>query len=668
GAERFFGYTEEEIIGQNAAILFTPEDRERGAPEQELRTAAAAGRAEDERWHLRKDGSRFWVSGLTMALKDDDENLRGFVKVGRDFTERRQAEETLRKAHAELDSRVKERTHELVTANILLKDEIAERKRVEEDSRKFKFISDNASDAHFLCDHNGRIVYANRVACEQLGYTQEEMLRLTIPELDPVYLHDRVMKFFERAKKERVPPFEAIHKRKDGSIFPVEVTSTYLEFEDKAFLFSAVRDITKRKHAEEALRESEERLRLIFEGIKDYAVYLLDAEGYITSWNEGATRLKGYRAEEIIGQHDSVCFTPEDVARGKPANALAQAAAKGRHEEEQLAVRKDGTRFWANVLLTALRDEEGLLRGFVSFTRDITERRQMEVALRESEEKYRTLFNSNLDGFGYFNLKGEFLDANPAYLTMLGYSFEELKMKIYQDFTPVKWADFEADIVKNQILARGYSDEYEKEYIRKDGTIFPVNIRAWRVDDEAGNPIGMSGIARDITERKRAEHRQVIQHDVTRILAESSALDEAIPQILKAICVGLEWQTCEFWDRDRDANVLRCVANWRAVEDEYAEFVASCFVMTFEQGVGLAGEVWASIEPVWIEDLATYPKFRRGEIAAREGLHTALGLPILLGTDVLGVLSFFSRECRERDEQMIEMLAMIGSQIGQFIE
>ena len=128
----------------------------------------------------------------------------------------------------------------------------------------------------------------------------------------------------------------------------------------------------------EILRESEERFRLLVEGVKDYAIFMLDADGYITTWNIGAQRIKGYESEEIIGEHFSIFYTDEDIERGHPDEELRIAAADGSYEEEGIRVRKDGAHFWASVLITALRDEEGDLRGFAKVTRDITARKVAE--------------------------------------------------------------------------------------------------------------------------------------------------------------------------------------------------------------------------------------------------------------------------------------------------
>ena len=138
-----------------------------------------------------------------------------------------------------------------------------------------------------------------------------------------------------------------------------------------------------------ALRDSEERFRLLVEGVADYAIYVLDVAGRVVSWNKGAERLKGYTAEEIVGRDVSVFFLPEDVASGKPAAELARAVADGRTEQEAWRVRKDGSRFWADVIVTALRDEDGKLRGFAKVTRDFSARKASEDAAREASTKLR---------------------------------------------------------------------------------------------------------------------------------------------------------------------------------------------------------------------------------------------------------------------------------------
>ena len=225
GAERIKGYREQEILGEHFSVLYLPEDVEAGKPQRELRDAVKAGRLEDEGWRRRKDGSRFWANVIITPLFDETGELRGFGKVTRDMTERR--------------------------------------------------------------------------------------------------------------------------------------------------------------NTEQALRESEERFRLLVQGVRDYGIFMLDPAGHIISWNIGAQRINGYEEQEILDKHFSIFYPPEDISDGKPERELREAITEGRLEDEGWRLRKDGTRFWANVIITPLFDETGKLRGFGKVTRDMTERRNTEQVLAE---------------------------------------------------------------------------------------------------------------------------------------------------------------------------------------------------------------------------------------------------------------------------------------------
>jgi PAS domain S-box-containing protein len=159
-------------------------------------------------------------------------------------------------------------------------------------------------------------------------------------------------------------------------------------------------EMGKRSMTEESLRQSEERFRLMTARVKEYAIFMLDPDGHVVSWNEGARRIKGYAAEDIIGQHFSRFYPPEDIAKGKPAYELVIAAAQGQFEDEGWRVRKDGSKFWANVVITALRDERGGLRGFAKVSRDMTERRRVEEEIKHQNAQLKAA-NKELDAFSY---------------------------------------------------------------------------------------------------------------------------------------------------------------------------------------------------------------------------------------------------------------------------
>src|SRR2546421_2680207 len=211
---------------------------------------------------------------------------------------------------------------------------------------------------------------------------------------------------------------------------------------------------------------------------------------------------------------------------------------------------------------------------------------------------------------------------------------------------------------------------YDVEYrvVRPDGEVRFVRSEGDVVRDEAGQLRRVFGTVQDITERKRAEQRRMAQHTVTHILAEATTLEAATPNILRALCDCLGWDLGALWRRDREAGGLRRIEMWHKESVEVPDFEAASRESTLKPGVGLPGRVWLSRKPAFIPDVVQDANFLRAPIAAREGLHAALAIPILLGGEVLGVMEFFSHEIRRPDHHLLNIIATIGSQIGQFIE
>ena len=217
-------------------------------------------------------------------------------------------------------------------------------------------------------------------------------------------------------------------------------------------------------------------------------------------------------------------------------------------------------------------------------------------------------------------------------------------------------------------LATGEPWHTEERVRRADGQYRWFAIDRVAARDENGKIIKWYGTAYDIEDRKRAEERLRVQHTVAQILAEAATIEEATPRILRAMGECLGWDVGALWRVDREAEALRCVELWHKASIEVPEFERVSREFTFVPGLGLPGRVWSSLEPEYVPDVVPDENFPRGPIAEREGLHAAFGFPILLGGEVLGVIEFFSREIRQPDQELLNMLATIGSQIGQFIE
>lgn len=256
---------------------------------------------------------------------------------------------------------------------------------------RYRLLVDNIKDyAIFLMDPTGIIQTWNPGAEAVKGYRPEEIIgrSFTCFYTEEDLRRNHPQSELEIAIRSGRYEEEGWRVRRDGSKFWANVIITRLNDVDGRHIGFAkiTRDLTDRRKNEEALREGEERFRLIIDSVRDYAIITLDPDGYVTGWNEGARRLKGYEAAEIAGKHFSVFYEAEEAQSGKCEYELREAAATGRFEDEGWRLRKDGTRFWANVVITALRDSNGTLRGYSKVTRDMTERKRAEDKLRMAHE------------------------------------------------------------------------------------------------------------------------------------------------------------------------------------------------------------------------------------------------------------------------------------------
>ena len=297
---------------------------------------------------------------------------------------------------------------------------------------------------------------------------------------------------------------------------------------------------------------------------------------------------------------------------------------------------------------------------------DITQRKQAEEALRESEAWWREVFEHNPVMYFMVDATGKVQSVNAFGAAQLGYKADEL---IGQSVLTV-FLEEDRELVKGQLATcageLGRSHSWEIRKVRKDGTVLWVRENGKSVQ-RSGNDVIVLIACEDITDRKRNEQRGAAAYAVTRVLAESDNLAGAAPHILRAIGENLEWDWGALWGLDREAAALRCDCLWHVHDIETAEFDTVSRERTRVRE-GRLGQVWRSASPSWIVDATTEPGFLRASAASRALLHGGVIFPIILDTEPLGVVEFFSRAARERDAEQLATLSAIGSQIGQFIK
>ncbi|PSR53523.1 PAS domain-containing sensor histidine kinase [Adhaeribacter arboris] len=383
GAQQIKQYQPEEIIGKHFSTFYTAEAKASDYPAMELREAQRLGKFEDEGWRVRKDGSVFWANVIITPIYNEQKTLIGFSKITRNLSERKKAEDDLFKAYEEL-------------------------KNSEE---RFRLLIEGVTDyAIFMLDPAGNVATWNEGARRLKGYEAAEIIGKFFSKF---YSQEAVQSGYpeyelSRAKAEGRFEDEGWRFRKDGSAFWANtvLTAIYNPHHELIGFSKITRDLTEKKRLEqqlfrinEELKESEEKSRLLINSVQDYAILMLNPEGIIVSWNAGAERLKGYKVQEIIGKHFSIFYPREAIQQGFPKFEIARALEYGHFEDEGWRIKKDGTAFWANVVLTPIYNSANRLLGFAKITRDLTERRRNEDLMQKNKELAR--INNDLDNFVY---------------------------------------------------------------------------------------------------------------------------------------------------------------------------------------------------------------------------------------------------------------------------
>jgi len=407
--------------------------------------------------------------------------------------------------------------------------------------------------------------------------------------------------------------------------------------------------------------------RLLVDTSLDYAMFLMDDVGTITYWNPGARLLFGYKPDEVVGRNFDMLFLQEDVRNGIPLLELDQARTTGRGEDRRWHDRKDGSRFFADGVTTALRAPEGDLIGFAKIARDATDRKIAGEKLEGSEARLRLLLEG-VHEYAIYMLDpaGNISSWNAGAQRLTGFSGDEVIGRHFSLFFPPDAVRAGTPAQALGIAARRGRYESESIRLRKDGTPFWAETYITPVRDTDQTIIGFAKVTRDVTDRKRAEQRLAIQSGVTSVLAGAEDIEASLPEVLERLARDLDAQVANFWLIDAAAGVIRSSSSWRAPSIE----TGLSDPRTFTRGQGLPALTWERGRATWIEDITVESPetFPRLTTARQEGFRTAIAFPIVLQGKPFGVIELFLRAELKQDDELIEVLNLVGSQIGHFIE
>lgn len=329
-----------------------------------------------------------------------------------------------------------------------------------------------------------------------------------------------------------------------------------------------------------------------------------------------------------------------------------------------------GTVVWLPLLVLVLWSTIRLRSEYRQAQQESAWARAAEAALLQSQERNRAIVDTALDGVITIDSAGIVTDWNAQATAVFGWSRQEaLGRLLTETIIPARDRDPHHHGIQ-EFLRTGtgpiLNRRIEITARHKHGHEFPVELSVSPA--RIGEAYIFSAFIRDITERRRTERRLASQYAVTRVLAESMNLEEAVPKIIQAVGESLEWEVGVFWKLDKSSGTLRCLDQWKTAKIEANEFVMTTWQQAFGPGMGLPGRIWETGQPAWITDVAVDSNFVRVEAAAKAGLHGAFGFPIRVGGEIEGVVEFFSRDVREPDDELLKMVADVGLKIGQFCD
>jgi two-component system, chemotaxis family, CheB/CheR fusion protein len=393
-------------------------------------------------------------------------------------------------------------------------------------------------------------------------------------------------------------------------------------------------------------------------------IITMDASGRVQEFNPASERVFGFSRGEAVGKELAELIIPPRL-RERHRQGLARYLKTGEGPLigkliEIEALRRDGSEIMVALAINATQVNGSPI--FTAYLRDITERKRAE----ETNRRLAAIIESSGDAIISKDLDELVTSWNKEAERLFGYSADEIIGKPITVFVSPDRHNEELGIIER--LRQGERVlRYETVYFRKDGIALNVSLAVWPIKDETGNVIGASKIARDITERIRTERRRTTQYAVTNLLAASWTLAEVATELLEAMASSGDWAFAAIWTYDEAAGGLRCRNVWHEASERVKKFSDLSLVVTLPEGQGLPGRVWNSKKPTWVYDVTRDPNFPRAPYAAAADLHGGFAFPLFFQGEIDGIMELFSHNVVEPDEDLLQMVEALGSQIGLFI-
>jgi two-component system, sensor histidine kinase and response regulator len=464
-AEELTGWSSVDATGQPLSEVFRIVNEETRQPVEDpgakvLRMGTIVGLA-NHTVLLARDGREIPIDDSGAPVIGDGGDITGVVLVFRDTTERRESE------------------------------------------RRFRTFVDHATDAFFLLDDGNVVLDVNRQACQSLGCTRDELLGMTPIDFDPDVTPAQLDEIKRKLDDGELMAFESQHRRKDGTVFPVEIRGQAFWEGGRRFAVALARDITERKRAEEALRESEQRWRSLTEALPQL-VWSATPDGACDYFSMQWTQFTGVPEIHLLGWQWMETLHPDDrePTRQFWTNSVA---GRGPYDVEYRVRRTDGEYRWFKTRGVPIRDSEGSVVKWFGTCTDITDLLRTEEALRESEERFRGTFENAGVGIAHAHSTGRLLRVNEKFCAIVGYPRAELLQKTFQEITHPD--DLTTSLASFAALLRGESAvvEHEKRYVRKDGSPVWVELFTSLQRDATGQPSYAIAVVQDISERRRLD-------------------------------------------------------------------------------------------------------------------------------------------------------------------